>query len=83
MQYSRGGLFIILPANFSRVDKVYCGQAIPGEEIIRQSVISNKKKYNDFQHDLGGFLHDFKEQSNQTWESFRDGLGGTFDEIVR
>ncbi len=24
MQYSRGGLFINLPANFSRVDKVYC-----------------------------------------------------------
>ncbi len=24
MQYSRGGLFMILPANFYRVDKVYC-----------------------------------------------------------
>lgn len=55
-----------------------CGQEIPGEEKIRQSILSSKDKYADFQQNLGGFLNDFKDQSSQTWGKLKEKL---IDEI--
>lgn len=55
-----------------------CGQEIPGEEKIRQSILSSEDKYADFQQNLGGFLNDFKEQSSQTWIKLKEKL---IDEI--
>ena len=59
-----------------------CGQDIPGEETIRNSILASKDKYSDFQNNLGGLLNEYKDKSTQAWDSFSNALGGTLDEML-
>lgn len=62
--------------------KKVCGQKLPTKQDLFSSVQSTKDRYGDFKDGLGGFMHDFKEQSDSKWQKFQDGLGGTISEIL-
>ncbi len=72
---------IEIEENSSEAENI-CGQEIPGEIKIRNSILASKDKYADFQNNLGGLLNEYKDKSTQAWDSFSNALGGTLDEML-